>query len=138
MTGLDLATNNSTSGTDLGEKLYIQVKDASSKFSASLDNIDANIDIGGVSSLSVTDGYVTCMIYFGLPTSTGRIPFSKLSSVPTFIKQLPWQKGGIVDVSLPVGAQIEGIVQINPTISIRDENLFDATLPVIALDVDIR
>jgi hypothetical protein len=135
--GLDLATISSTNVTDLGERLYIQVKDASSKFSASLDNIDANIDIGGVSSLSVTDGYVACLIYFGLPSSTRQIPFRELSSVPTLIKQLQWQKGGIVDVSLPVGFEIDGIVQINPTLSIQDDNLFDSEFPVIALDVDI-
>ena len=138
MEGLDLATISSTNVTDLGERLYIQVKDASSKFSASLDNIDANIDIGGVSSLSVTDGYVACLIYFGLPSSTRQIPFRELSSVPTLIKQLQWQKGGIVDVSLPVGFEIDGIVQINPTLSIQDDNLFDSEFPVIALDVDIR
>ena len=79
MEGLELATISSANATDIGERLYIQVKDASSKFSASLDNIDASIDIGGVSSLSVTDGYVAFLVYFGLPTSTPPTPLRELS-----------------------------------------------------------
>ena len=114
------------------------MKDASGKFSASLDNIDASIDIGGVGSLSVSDGHVACLLYFGLSTSSGRIPFREVSSVATIMKQLPWQKGGILDVSLPIGFTIDGIVNLNPIISIRDDTLLDSELPVISFDLDIR
>ncbi len=121
----------------------------SAKFSLSAI-LSGSLNLAGVAALGFDDGTVDLALGLGTDKLGDKIYLSELTSVITSLRDdASWQKLGVIDVALPirfnvldVGSGLGEVLNMIPnlplTLFINDDDLFNADLPSIGVDLDLR
>lgn len=121
---------------EIASNAFIEFEDISAKFLASA-KLSADLDIG-VANIGIENATAAVGIGIGMEESN-KIYFSNIDSVLLSLRDSSWRKVGVLDVSLPINANVDlGGLSLTPIFSISSDDLFGVDLPSISVDFDVE